>query len=123
MFRENTPEPIVKETEASGDKFDDVESFTTSEPAIPPGSLPLRSLPIASLRSPSPSRTSTLESESPTTPLCRPRVVSSPTVHQNPDWLKTLKKNFNGEIIDPCSFRTKEAVRMDDYIKVLEIAI
>ena len=126
VFREDTAEAIEEETEASGDKLD-VENLPTSETALPPGSLSLRSLPSASLslRSPSPPRTDTLESESPTTPVCRPKDVSSPTVHQNPDWLKNLKKkeNFKAEIIEPCSFRTKEAVRMDDYIPVLDIAI
>lgn len=42
----------------------------------------------------------------------------SPTIHSNPNWLPDLKKNFMTEIIEPCSTKTKEAVRANAYIEV-----
>ena len=48
-------------------------------------------------------------------------IISSPSVHQNPNWLKELKKNMFLEIIDPCSARTKSAVRSDKYIVVSKL--
>ena len=40
------------------------------------------------------------------------------TVHQQPNWLQDLKKNFHAKVFDICSARTREAVVNNEYIEV-----
>ena len=50
-------------------------------------------------------------------PAATPPAVSS-TVHQNPNWLAELKRNFHAEVIEPCSARARDAVENDEDIEV-----
>ena len=45
-----------------------------------------------------------------------PNTDNEPNIHQNPNWLKDLKRNFKEEIIDKCSARTISAVNENEYI-------
>ena len=45
------------------------------------------------------------------------------TVHQQPDWLRQLKRNFNKEVVAVCSSRTREAVENNEYIQVVMHAL
>ena len=45
------------------------------------------------------------------------------TVHQHPDWLRQLKRNFNKEVVAVCSSRTREAVENNEYIQVVMHAL
>ena len=58
-------------------------------------------------------------------PLCQPNTEGDKpstkihvTVHQNPDWLSDLKKNFKAEIIDVCSLKAREAVSSNELIEL-----
>ena len=60
-------------------------------------------------------------SSSPTTPttsVARPCDPLSPTVYQNPDWLRELKASFKKEVIDVCSVKAIEAAEANKYIEV-----
>ena len=81
---------------------------------------PSTARPVTSSNS-TPSTPTTGTAISPSTPtakLISSLPVTPTTVHQNPDWLKTLVNNFQSEIIDACSSRTKIAAKNDEYIQV-----
>ena len=44
--------------------------------------------------------------------------ATSPTVHQNLNWLTELIKNISEKIIRACSKRARHAVKENDYIEV-----
>ena len=50
--------------------------------------------------------------------IMEPEQSSLPTVHENPEWMSNLKKNFFRDIIEPCSIRTKTAVVNNEDVKV-----
>ena len=90
---------------------DDLASPGTDGASVSPGSSELRP-------SQAPAVASSSTTMSPATAVSRPRPDVSPSVHQNPDWLKQLKANFKAEIILPCSARCREAAENDEYIEV-----
>ena len=65
-----------------------------------------------------PTTRTAISPSTPTAKLISSLPVTPTTVHQNPDWLKTLVNNFQSEIIDACSSRTKIAAKNDEYIQV-----
>ena len=50
--------------------------------------------------------------------LSQPSPTAAASVMTNPNWLKDLTKNFNAEIVVPCSERTREAVTSNEDILV-----
>ena len=40
------------------------------------------------------------------------------TPHTNPNWLRNLKTNYNSDVVDKCSQRTRQAIEMNEDIKV-----
>ena len=54
----------------------------------------------------------------PTTSVARPSDPLSPTVYQNPNWLRELKASFKEEVIDVCSVKAIEAAEANKYIEV-----
>ena len=65
-----------------------------------------------------PTTRTAISPSTPTAKLISSLPVTPTTVHQNPDWLKTLVNNFQSEIIDACSSRTKIAAKNDEYVQV-----
>ena len=85
---------------------------------LPTNSVPLRSLPTASrLQARQPESTPSL-----TLPISLPQMSQSgpskDTSHTNPNWLTQLQLNFQDEVIQKCSDRTKKAVENNENIEV-----
>ena len=50
--------------------------------------------------------------------IMEPEPSSLPTVHENPQWMSNLKKNFFRDVVEPCFIRTKTAVVNNEDVKV-----
>ena len=71
------------------------------------------STPLSTPTTPSTPRTST---------PCTSTASHSPSNrHTNPNWLPDMKKNFRSLVIDQCCARTKDAVDMNEDIKVMDL--
>ena len=50
---------------------------------------------------------------------CSSGSLKKQTVHTNPDWCRNLKSSFRTLIVSKCCQRTKDAVEINEAIKVL----